>query len=80
MDNAAVTCRPDSFGDLEGQVCKLKAMVEILVLIRGEKESREKAEQMFLAIEHLELLMQGFVADYTNLLERSLEPLGCEPA
>jgi hypothetical protein len=24
--------------------------------------------------------MQGFVADYTNLLERSLEPLGCEPA
>jgi hypothetical protein len=60
-------------GDLKVQVCRLKAMVEILVLIRGEKESRDKAEQMFVAIENLELLMQGFVADFNKLLEASLK-------
>ena len=60
-------------GDLELHVCRLKAMVEILVLIRGENESRDKAEQMFVAIENLELLMQGFVADFNKLLEASLK-------
>jgi hypothetical protein len=60
-------------GDLEVHVCRLKAMVEILVLIRGEKESRDKAEQMFVAIENLEHLMQGFVGEFNKLLEASLK-------
>jgi hypothetical protein len=62
----------NAFQDLENQVCKLKAMTEILVLISGEKESRDKAEQMFVAIENLDLLMQGFSADFKHALEASL--------
>jgi hypothetical protein len=63
---------PD-FSDLENQVCKLKAMVEILVMIRGQTESRDKAEQMFVAIEHLELVMQSFVGEFNKLLKASLK-------
>jgi hypothetical protein len=47
-------------------------MVKILVMIRAEKESMAKAEMMFVAIENLELLMQGFAADYKVRLEASL--------
>jgi len=62
----------DAFQDLDAQVGKLNSMVEILVLIRGEKESRCKAERMFVAIENLELLMQGFATDFKARLEASL--------
>jgi hypothetical protein len=62
----------DAFQDLEAQVGKLNSMVEILVLIRGETESRGKAERMFLAIENLERLMQGFATDYNEKLDASL--------
>jgi hypothetical protein len=53
-------------------------MVEILVLIRGERESRDKAEQMFVAIENLELRMQAFVGDFNKLesVAKRQEPRG----
>jgi hypothetical protein len=47
-------------------------MVEILVMIRGEKESRGKADWMFVAIENLELLMRGFATDFKERLGTSL--------
>jgi len=46
-------------------------MVEILVPIRGEKESRGEAERMFVAMDDLGLPMQGF-ADFKERLEASL--------
>jgi hypothetical protein len=58
----------DAFQDLENQVGKLDAMVKILVMIRAEKEA--KAEMMFVAIENLELLMQGFATDSKHGLRR----------
>jgi hypothetical protein len=62
----------DAFQDLENRVGKLDAIVKILVMIRAEKESMAKAEMLFVAIENLELLMQGFAADYKVRLEDSL--------